>query len=246
MTPNPSTESSATQVQKSLSERLTLWIGILGSIITISLTIVNTHTKNAIDQMELTLRGRAESLEEAKAHVEVYKWVYTLLPGLEDKDEKKRTLTINMINLALQDDAQKFFAGLQTSNIDDLRLAGQSGLTAVQSQSVAALVNQLNASDKQMRVQAGTALQRDYLSSPVAINLVLHLYDQERIQTLSADGLINGLYYLNRTDAAAWNPQLVQLGKGVKSRIDQLPIGAKTRAELANFEKHLTAAEKGQ
>jgi hypothetical protein len=107
-------------------------------------------------------------------------------------------------------------------------------------------VDQLNASDKQARLQAAEVLERDYASSPAAITLVLHLYDEDRIASLSADGVINGLFYLNRTDPAAWNADLVKLGKSAKLRIDALQIGTKTQGESAKFGNVLKAAEMGR
>ncbi len=248
MEPIPSNDSSVRPARgRNLSEQLTLWIGILGSVITIALTAWNARTKNEIDKLEGTLRVRAENLEESRARVEVYKWVLTLLPNLDDKDKTRKTLTVNMINLALsKDEAQRLFAGLQTSDNDNLRLAGQSGLAAIQNEPVAALVGQLNAGDKPARLQAANVLERDYTSSPVAISLVLHLYDEDKITNLSADGMINGLYYLNRTDPAAWNGPLVELGGSVKSRIEKQGIGDKTRAELTSFGNLLKRAAAGQ
>jgi hypothetical protein len=242
-----SNEPPVQKTQKAFTERLSLWVGILGSVITISLTIWNARVKNQIDNRAQDLEDLKARLEQSKAQIEVYKWVATLLPNLEDKDKTKRVSTINMINLVLSDaDAKKLFAGLQTSDSEDLRLAGQSGLATIRNESIASVVDQLNASDKQARLQAAEVLERDYTSSPVAINLVLHLYDEDRIGSLSADGMINGLFYLNRTDPTAWNADLVQLGTSAKSRIDRLQIGTKTRGESANFGDLLKAAAKGR
>jgi hypothetical protein len=50
-------KSEATNVaQKSLVERLTLWIGIIGSVITLTLTIYNYRTKTQIDEAEARLK----------------------------------------------------------------------------------------------------------------------------------------------------------------------------------------------
>ena len=244
-TPNVSSESPIRK--KAISDQLTLWIGILGSLVTITLTAWNAHTKNEIDAIDIRLKERTTSLEESRARIEVYKWVQGLLPNLDDKDPTRKILTVNMVNLALsKDDAKKLFAGLQASDNADLRLAGQNGLAAIQTEPVAALVQQLIAGEKSVRLQAANVLERDYTSSPVAISLVLHLYDDDKIKNLSADGLINGLYYLNRTDPAAWNESLVGLGGGVISRIEKQGIGNKTRTELTTFGKLLKTAATGQ
>jgi hypothetical protein len=244
-TPNVPSESATRK--KAISDQLTLWIGILGSLVTITLTVWNAHTKNEIDAIDIRLKERTTSLEESRARIEVYKWVQTLLPNLDDKDPTRKILTVNMVNLALsKDDAKKLFAGLQASDNADLRLAGQNGLAAIQTEPVAALVQQLIAGEKSVRLQAANVLERDYTSSPVAISLVLHLYDEDKIKSLSADGLINGLYYLNRTDPAAWNRSLVELGSSVIARIERQEIGNKTRTELTTFGGLLKTAAAGQ
>jgi hypothetical protein len=131
-------ESPLQPTQKAFTERLSLWVGILGSVITISLTIWNTHVKNQIDARAQDLEGFKARLEQSKAQVEVYKWVGTLLPNLEDKDKTKRVSTINMINLVLSEaEAKKLFAGLQTSDNEDFRSAGQSGLATLRNESIA-------------------------------------------------------------------------------------------------------------
>jgi hypothetical protein len=226
--------------QKSLSEKLTFWVGIIGSLVTIILTGFNAYTKQQIDGVELRLKERSTNLE-------AYKWVFTLVSSLDDKDNTKRTIAANTIRLALtKPEQEQFFAGLQASSDKRSQDLGQSGLEAIQNQGVAILVLSLNAPETESRKKAAAVLQQNYTSSPTAIELVLRLYDQNNIKALSADGLINGLYYLNRTEAAAWNPELIVHAKLAIAEIQAQKIGQTTQKELNNFIAFLTRIERGQ
>lgn len=223
--------------QKSLSEKLTFWVGIIGSLVTIILTGFNAYTKQQIDGVELRIKERSTA----------YKWVFTLVSSLDDKDNTKRTIAANTIRLALtKPEQEQFFAGLQASSDKRSQDLGQSGLAAIQNQGVAILVLSLNAPETESRKKAAAVLQKNYTSSPTAIELVLRLYDQNNIKALSDDGLINGLYYLNRTEPAAWNPELVGYAKVAIKQIQAQKIGQTTQKELNNFIAFLTRIERGQ
>ncbi len=90
-----------------MGDRLTRWIGIVGSLITVVLTGWNAYTKSQIDQreaalkqLELGLKERSAGLEESRERVERYKWVLGLFPDLVATDERKRNFTVNLIRLA--------------------------------------------------------------------------------------------------------------------------------------------------
>src|SRR6266545_4061581 len=85
-----------TGAKKPLSEQITLWVGVLGTLVTVSLTIWNAHTKSQIDQreadlkeLETGLRARTINIEESKEKVDRYKWVLSLFPELTETDKKK-------------------------------------------------------------------------------------------------------------------------------------------------------------
>ena len=247
---DPVSASTADRVTspKSLSEKLAFWIGIIGSLVTITLTMINTYTKNRIEGIESSLkahevdiRQQATNLDKERSRLEAYKWVFTLVSSLDDKDKTKKTVTANMIRLALtKQEQEQFFTGLQSSSDKRLQDLGQSGIAAIQNEEVANLVSNLNAPEIGSRKKAAAALEQNYISSPVAIELVLRLYDQDTIKGLSPDGLINGLYYLNRTEPAAWNAELVTHGKAAIAEIKAQKPGQKTQSELNNFDKLLT------
>jgi hypothetical protein len=234
--------------RKSLSEKLAFWIGIVGSLVTIILTVINTYTKKRIDdiessvkQHEVNIKQQAADLEVARSRLEAYKWVFGLVSSLDDKDKTKKTVTANMIRLALtKQEQEQFFTGLQSSSDKRLQDLGQSGIAAIQSEEVASLVSSLNAPEIGSRKKAAAVLQQNYTSSPIAIELVLRLYDEDAIKGLSPDGLINGLYYLNRTEPTAWNAELVTHGKAAIAQIKAQKPGQKTQSELNNFDKLLT------
>jgi hypothetical protein len=239
----PPTDKDKPKGKKSLGEQITLWVGVVGSLVTISLTIWNAHTKSQIDAreeelraLEIKLKERTTGIEESKEKVDRYKWVLSLFPDLNETDEKKKNFTISLIRLALtRDEAEQLFASLQTSPNKELQSIGQSGSASVQIEPIALLVTQMNASTAEVRKSAVAALERDYNSSPQAITLILRGYDQDKVNGLSPSGIINGLYFLSATDPNAWNQQQVETGKQVISRIEARDPGAQTKAALDAF-----------
>lgn len=229
--------------KRTLTEQITLWVGVLGSVITILLTIWNTHTKSEIDkreenlkQLELSLKERTTGLEESRERVDRYKWVLTLFPDLNEKDEKKRNFTIALVRLALtKAEAEQLFAGLQTSSNKELQSLGQSGITAIQDEAIGILVSRMNGNSSEIRKDAVATLVREFKSSTPAITLVLRTYEPDRIDNLSPSGVINGLYYLSATDPAAWDRQQAEAGRQLAARIEARGGGPQTKDALSTF-----------
>lgn len=240
---NPSTSERKTKSKKDLIEQIPLWVGVIGSLVTITLTIWNTHTKSEIDkrqeslkELEVRLKERSTGLEESRERVDRYKWVLGLFPDLNEKDARKKNFTIGLVRLALtKDEAEQLFAGLQTSSDKELQSLGQSGITAIQNEPIGILVSQINASSADVRKSAVATLERDYKSSSQAIALVLSMYDPDRIDNLSPSGVINGLYYLSATDPAAWDRQQAEAGKQLASRLEARGGGPQTKAGVDAF-----------
>jgi len=235
----PDTEGSRSP-GRSITERLSLWIGVLGSVITILLTAWNTQTKNAIDKrgeelkvLEVKLKERSTGIEESKERVERYKWVLSLLPSLTEKDETKRNFTLSLVRMALtKDEAEQLFAGLQQSPNQELKQVAQQGIDAIENQAVSRLVQQINAAAADDRKRAVAELEGKYKASSTAIAQVLDLYSEPRIANLSPSGLINGLHFLGNTDAREWTPTLVRTARQVLARINDRNPGPQTKEAL--------------
>jgi len=229
--------------KKSLIDKITLWVGAVSAIVTISLTIWNAHTKSQIDQreadlkeLETALRARTINIEESKERVDRYKWVLSLFPELNETDKKKSNFTISLIRLALtRDEAEQLFSSLQTSPDKALQSVGQNGITAIQIEPIALLVSQMNASTADARKSAVAALERDYKSSSQAITLVLRTYEQDKIESLSPSGIINGLYFLSASDPNAWDQKQVEAGGQIITALEKRGAGAQTKASLNAF-----------
>jgi hypothetical protein len=110
-------------------------------------------------------------------------------------------------------------------------------LSSARPDDLARQVQALNADDKAERLKAGQALQSRYLDSAEAIGLVLDLLAPTRIDQLSAEGRINALFFLARTDPKAWSPALRERGLETARRLEGrdaqgIRLGTQTRAEL--------------
>lgn len=227
-------------------------IGIIGSILTILLTVWNTYTKSVIDEhqkkldeLELELKNRAAGLDESRERVDRYKWVLSLFPNLEETDERKRNFTVSLMRLALtQKEAEQLFTGLQTSPDKTLQSVGQSGITAIQNEPIALMIGEMNASTAEVRKRTVARLINEYRSSSQAIDLALQLYDPDRINALSPSGLINGLTFLKATDPTAWKPQQVLKGLDLVNRIKARVSGPQTQDVASQFETFLKAVNR--
>lgn len=258
MTPDNEKEKEPQATEKSLVERLTLWVGIIGSVITMTLTIYNYRTKTQIEEAEARLKvvqadvaTKAEQREAFKEKVSRYTWIRSLFPDLVDEtDEKKRNFTVSLVRLSLDpNEAEGLFAALQASASKELQIVGRTGLNAIENEQVTELaerINQINAATAEIRKKTVADLLRGYKSSSQAITLVLKLYDEGKIEKLSTSGLINGIFFLNGTDVSAWNSEQIQLAAEVIGRVKGKEIGPQTQAVLRDFESHLAEVRASQ
>jgi hypothetical protein len=236
---------------KSFFEKFSLWLGLLGSIITILLTIINANTKIQIDRreedlkvLEMKLRERTTGIEESKERVERYKWVLGLFPTLNGQNEKEKNFTLNLIRLALtKDEAEQLFTGLQNSSDTSLQSIGQNVITVIQNEPIALLISQMNAEKSEIRKSAVAKLEQDYSSSSQAITLALRQYDSEKFVALSPSGIINGLYFLSSTDPASWNKDNVKNANEVINKLNIMSLGPQTKAALTKLDNLLKQIE---
>ncbi|WP_419788764.1 hypothetical protein HDF24_22765 [Mucilaginibacter sp. X4EP1] len=238
---------------KSTAGTITLWISILSGAITLILTVVNSYTSNRIKQrednlksLEFQLKAKSEDLEQQKANVDRYQWVFSHFSDIEDTDPRKRNFTTSLIRLALsKNEAEQLFNSLQNSEDTLLQTVGQVGIANINSEPIAALVGRLDASTADDRISAFNELKGNYLSSSAAIDLVLNLYTNNRIGSLSPNGVINGLYFLGSTDVNAWTKQQIGQGYQVLLSLKMQRTGQKTKDAIDFFSaqiKRLTSA----
>jgi hypothetical protein len=133
-----------TDEQSISTGKITAWIGVISSVITIALTVFNTYTKLQIDAADQRLKGREQELEakfkertanieESKEKTSRYTFVKTLFQDLESNDPKKQSLTINLIRLTLTEgESEKFFRGFTNSQNQTLQKVGNEGIATIQ------------------------------------------------------------------------------------------------------------------
>jgi hypothetical protein len=236
---------------KSFLDHITTSVAVLGSLITISLTVWNSHTKEKIDQRETELkaqtasldaevRRRTTSVDESKERVERYKWVYSIVPELSAPDASKRNAALAMVRLALtKEEAEGLLAGLQQSPNAQVRQAAEQGavaIAAIENAELNKLVLQMNAPNADDRRRSTGRLERDFADSSAAISLVLTQLSAAQMDKLSPSGLINSLYYLSRTEPGAWTADEVTVATETIPRIRAKNAGPQTQAELARVE----------
>lgn len=242
---------------RSWFDRIVAGVGVLGTLVTIVLTIWNAQTKQLIDQREADLkiqsaaldaelRRRSTSVEESKERVERYKWVYSLVPELSVQDGAKRNAALAMVRLALsKEEADGLLAGLQQSPNEEVRKAAAQSVATIakiENAEIVRLVSQMNAPGVDERRRATGRLQRDFNDSADAIVEALKLLNSDQIDKLSPSGLINVLYFLSRTDPRAWTQDARSLAGQVLPLVRARNAGPQTQAELSRVEETLKAA----
>jgi hypothetical protein len=228
---------------KSVTGRITLWITIFSGAVTLILTVVNAYTSNRIQQreeelktLELQLKTRSQDVEQQKANVERFQWVFTHFKDLEDKNPRTRNFTTSLIRLALsKDEAEQLFNSLQNSGDTLLQAVGQNGISNIDSEPIAALVSRLDANTSAGRISAFNELKSKYLSSSTAIDLVLNLYKKDQINSLSPNGVINGLYFLGSAEIGAWTKQQIARGNAILIDLSKQEMGLKTKEAFDFF-----------
>lgn len=126
------------------------WISVISAVVTLCLTGYNVYAKGQLDQAEFALRQRTTEfeqqvrsittqLEQSKERTSRYGFVNGLLPNVLATDPNQRALTVNLIRLSLTDEeADRLFAGLSTSQSAQAQSLGQEGLRQIQREKSAA------------------------------------------------------------------------------------------------------------
>ncbi len=122
-----------------MSNKLSIWIGIISSVITIALTILNYNlnreietTRLRLDEMEMELKAKTHDLDVSREKTDRYEFVYKILPDILKKDQTQVTLTTNLITLALTDEeAKKLFVGLSNSEDEKVQNIGKTAIEGI-------------------------------------------------------------------------------------------------------------------
>jgi CheY-like chemotaxis protein len=127
--------------------KISAWIGIISAITTVTFTSLTAYwsdktrtVETRLNEREVELKelqtewerrfkGEQIALEGNKERMARYAFVHTLFQGLlNEKDETQKTLTVNLINLALgKEEATALFVGLQSADDKQARELGMLG-----------------------------------------------------------------------------------------------------------------------
>jgi hypothetical protein len=111
---------------------------------------------------------------------------------------------------------------------------------------VRTIVRQLDDRSEETRKAAGGRLARDHRTNPEAIGLVLDTLSDANLRSLSANGRINALYFLNRSELKAWTDEQKKLGRQAIDRLRSrdaagaVALGPQTSQELRYLEQKLS------
>ncbi|MGC4079735.1 MAG: hypothetical protein QM702_22360 [Rubrivivax sp.] len=249
---------SGRQQSGGLGSALTIWLGVISTVVTLGLTALNAYWSREISATDQRLKLKASELEEKKLELEKLNFSltegkermnrYAFVQGLfaqvlNDKDMGQKTLAVNLINLALTaDEAKTLFAGLQTSPDKQAREVGNLGADLV---GVINLVTQIDAATKESRIGAVDTLIKNYRADARAVDQVLRLLEPPKLNSLSASGRVNVLVFLRNTERAAWSPELLARADRaialIRARHEskEAEIGEQTKDGLDQLARHL-------
>lgn len=104
--------------------------------------------------------------------------------------------------------------GNANQNAPNVNLPDPARVTNPESdRKLAALLQELNAGEPRARVRATQTLVDEYAEDPNAVAQVLDLLAEGKVDKLSPQGLINALYFLNRSHISAWTAETYQRAK---------------------------------
>ena len=224
-----------------VAERLGLWVGLLGSIITVGLTIWNAKINSDINTNKGQIDAKLAAVEESKERVERFKWVQSLISTLDNTDEKTRTYNIALIKLALSPaEAEALFSGLQSSTIAVVQTAANQGLALLKTDDgLDALVAKLNGPNESVRKGTLSNLMANYNSSARAVSAALALLSKENASQLTAQGAVNLLTFLNATTPDAWTKASGESAAAILADLLARPVGPQSQALVKDAQKKL-------
>ncbi len=189
-------------------------LAIVSAILTISLTALNAYWSHSIERVDSDLKVREAALKEQQLQLDErrerlsrYSFVQGLLNGVLTQNAAQKTLTINLITLALtKQESEQLFAGLQSSADPQARNVGILGSDIV---ALTSLILQMNDAAKENRIGAVDSLIKHYRANSDAVDQAISMLESPKLDTLSASGRINVLVFLQNTDASAWTPSAI-------------------------------------
>jgi hypothetical protein len=107
-----------------------------------------------------------------------------------------------------------------------------------------ALVKNLDHSAEEVRKAAGAQLAREHRSNPEAITLVLATLSEKSLANLTANGRVNALYFLTRSDPNVWSDDHKRAARDIIDRIrgreqQGIAVGGQTAGELRRLEQRI-------
>jgi hypothetical protein len=107
------------------------------------------------------------------------------------------------------------------------------------SPSIHDLVDDMNAADRDVRLEARMQLESEYLTDANAVSVTLGLLIDE--PDLRSEGRINAMRYLAMTEIGGWNGELLQEAQEWCDSVDRSSFESDALDQLADFEAHLDA-----
>ena len=215
------------------------WGGLLASFVTIFLTGWNYNLNNKVSE-------NVQRLNEAKFEVERLRFVNDVLTNISEKKEDEYAITINLVKLTLgKEKAKELFEGLSISGDKALSSLGREGVSSIRLEEYQVLIDDINDPNQSTRLKSFDELVKRYSSYSPAITRTLEFFSKDRINFLSADGRVNALLFLIKTNNDAWNLDQVKMAEDAIQLMKErhasgvATIGNTTRERIAKLEEKL-------
>ena len=111
----------------------------------------------------------------------------------------------------------------------------------------ARLLKAIDGPVKEDRLRALQALVDSHGASPAAIGAALDMANSAQLESMSAAGRFNLLYYLSHTAPLAWDEARIRSARDTLARVrNRAEVGKDTLEEIARMDRLLAAAARGE
>jgi hypothetical protein len=201
-------------------------------------TIASRETGKTLVYLQVPRAGDASAARRLQTQLQEHGYDS---PPLERINVAPKAFELRYFRAADKDEAAKLATLMQQWNYGGIQVKSVAGYESRsrlkqleiwfpqrEKSVLARLVDQIDNAPADERKQAIQTLWGSYRASPEAVAEVLDLYQAERINTLTANGMINGVRFLASTGAKAWNPLLEKNARDAIAAIEAKNPGPNT------------------
>ncbi len=216
-------------------------LGLIISLLTAGIASYVAVKQNEIAIEQNDIQDKVAQIQATQFDRELeQKYIEIFYTEIASGDERQQQLALSLLGEIEPSLALKLSRWAQTSG----RLNPETEQKARDIE--LRLLIDISSPDRSTRRAATDILKNQYAESESAVTGILDLFSSSKIDSLSAAGRINALFFLANTKTSAWTPDLTQEADKVVKSLEKRHqsgvaiIGSQTRQYLEEFKRHLS------